>query len=101
MSKFKVGDIVKCIEPAMCDDNLTEGSINCVSHIDDCHVYFSNSGGWHERRFELIKSATDAPQPQPDSLVAAFTAVHDAIAPLSSLDRRKVIHAVKVLLDIQ
>ena len=100
MSKFKVGDTVRCIEPAMYDENLTKGSLHSVTMIDGNHVYLKDSGGWHERRFELIKSEPEAPQPQPDSITAAFNAVHDAIAPLSSLDRCRVIHAVKALLGM-
>lgn len=100
MSKFKVGDTVVCVDDNCAFGAIKDGKVYTVSKVDENYVYLDGlyqTAGWYPQRFEL---ATDAPQPQPDSIVAAFNDVHDAIATLSSLDRRKVIHAVKVLLDI-
>ena len=101
MSKFKVGDELEVVD-GYTPMGVSNGDRIIVTGTINNGVYFRGDGGnwWHDSRFKLIKPKPDAPQPQPDSIMSAFNAVHDAIAPLSSLDRRKVIHAVKVLLDI-
>ena len=102
MSKFQVGDRVVCVESS-CYFDLVQGQVYTVDRVCPLYVYLKEldpKAGWRPSRFDLDHRAPESPQPQPDSLVAAFTTVHDAIAPLSSIDRRKVIHAVKVLLEI-
>lgn len=106
MSKFKVGDTVRCMDSS-CSFELVKNQVYTVDRVCPLYIYLKElnpEAGWKPSRFDLDHTAPQPqsePQPQPDSVVSAFTAVHDAIAPLSGLDRRKVIHAVKVLLDIQ
>ena len=105
MSKFKVGDRVRCIDASLCFDLLL-GEVYTVIKVCALYVYLDeldHEAGWRFSRFHLDHAAPEkpgTPQPQPDSRMSAFTAVHDAIAPLSSLDRCKVIHAVKALLGM-
>ena len=59
MNKFKVGDVVKCVDASDAKGHLEEGGHYIVSYSDDYFVRVDNLGlGWFNDRFELVESHT-------------------------------------------
>ena len=59
MSKFKVGDIVKCIDASDSLGNLEEGRLYVVDEVLGYSVKLSSTDGeWFNSRFELVVSRT-------------------------------------------
>ena len=59
MNKFRVGDLVECVDASKSSGQLKEGMRYIVSYSDDNVICVDNLDiGWSNDRFELVESHT-------------------------------------------